>query len=400
MSAISQRANELAVSETLKITGLAKEMQRAGKSVISLSAGEPDFKTPDYICEAAHQAIRDGHHGYTLNAGTIELRERIADKLKRENALTYKPGDIICSNGAKPAIAFAFLAVLNPGDEVIIPAPYWVSYPEMVKLAEGKSVAVRTLVENEYKITPAQLEAAISEKTRVFLLCSPSNPTGSCYSREELSNLADILRKHPQVLILSDEIYEYITFGTPHTGIGTVAPDLQPRLLLINGFSKGFAMTGWRLGYLAGPSDIVAAVGKIQSQLTSAPSTISQKAGEAALSHPLDQVYKMREAFEVRRNYVVQALREIPGLKCINPGGAFYAFPDVSAYLGKNTPSGTKLQTSTDLVMHLLETAGVAMVPGDAFGEPNGIRLSYATSMDNLQEAMHRLKAGFATLNS
>jgi aspartate aminotransferase len=395
MSYVSLRAQQLAVSETLKITALAKELQRQGKSVISLSAGEPDFRTPDYICEAAHKAIRDGHHGYTVNAGTVELRELIAQKLQRDNSLTYKANDIICCNGAKPAIAFAIMAVVNPGEEVIIPAPYWVSYPEMVKLAQGVSVPVSTTVESDYKMTPAQLEAAITPKTKALILCSPSNPTGSCYSADELKALAEVLRKHPQVLIISDEIYEYITFGTPHVSIGTVAPDLFNRLLVVNGFSKGFAMTGWRLGYLAGPSDIVAAIGKIQSQLTSAPSTITQKAGEAALSHPLDQVFAMRDEFEKRRNYVVQALRQIPGLKCINPGGAFYAFPDISAYLGKTAPNGTKMVTSTDIVMYLLEAVGVAAVPGDAFGDPNGLRISYATSMQNLEEALRRLKQGF-----
>ena len=334
MSHISPRAAALSASETLKISALAKEMQLAGKSVISLSAGEPDFKTPDYICKAAIQAIEDGFHGYTVNAGTIELRKAIAAKLKRENHLQYTPDQIIVSNGAKQSIGFAILALSGAGDEVIIPAPYWVSYPEMVRFADATPVIVSTRFEDQYKMTPAQLESAITTKTKLLILCSPSNPTGSCYSREELEALADVLRKYPYVVVISDEIYEYIVFDAPHVGIGEVAPDLFDRIVVVNGYSKGFAMTGWRLGYLAGPSEIVAAVAKIQSQETSAPSSISQKAGEAAYTHPLDQVMEMRASFQERRDYLVKALNEIPGIKCFSPGGAFYAFPDVSSYFG------------------------------------------------------------------
>jgi aspartate aminotransferase len=373
-------------------------MQQAGKSVISLSAGEPDFKTPGYICDAAIEAIRDGHHGYTVNTGTIELRRAIASKLLRENNLTYAPDQIIVSNGAKQSIGFAILALAGAGDEVIIPAPYWVSYPEMVKFADATPIFVRTAFENDYKMTPAQLEQAISERTKVLILCSPSNPTGSCYTRAELTELANVLRKHPQITILSDEIYEYIVFDHPHVSIGEVAPDLYDRFVLVNGYSKGFAMTGWRLGYLTGPKEVVAAVGKIQSQETSAPSTISQKAGEAAYSHPLDEVLTMREAFKLRRDYLVDALNAIPGVRCFKPGGAFYAFPDISAYLGGKGVNGESIATSSDLVMYLLEQAGVALVPGDAFGEPNGIRLSYATSMENLVESVRRLKDGLQSI--
>ncbi len=373
-------------------------MQQAGKSVISLSAGEPDFKTPDYICNAAIKAIRDGHHGYTVNAGTIELRITIANKLMRENNLKYAPDQIIVSNGAKQSIGFAILALVGEGDEVIIPAPYWVSYPEMVKFADATPVFVRTAFENDYKMTPKQLEEAITAKTKVLILCSPSNPTGSCYTREELAALADVVRKHPQITIISDEIYEYIVFDHPHVSIGEVAPDLYDRFVLVNGYSKGFAMTGWRLGYLAGPKEVVAAVGKIQSQETSAPSTISQKAGEAAYSHPLDEVLIMREAFKQRRDYLVDALNSIPGVRCFRPGGAFYAFPDISAYLGGKGANGEPIDTSTELVMYLLEHSGIAMVPGDAFGEPDGIRLSYATSMENLEESVKRLKVGLSSI--
>ncbi len=373
-------------------------MQQAGKSVISLSAGEPDFKTPNYICDAAIKAIRDGHHGYTVNAGTIELRIAIANKLLRENNLKYAPDQIIVSNGAKQSIGFAILALAGKGDEVIIPAPFWVSYPEMVKFADATPIVVRTAFENDYKMTPGQLEAAISPKTKVLILCSPSNPTGSCYTHDELAELADVLRRHPQITIISDEIYEYIVFDHPHVSIGEVAPDLYDRFVLVNGYSKGFAMTGWRLGYLAGPKEVVGAVGKIQSQETSAPSTISQKAGEAAYSHPLDEVLTMREAFRQRRDYLVDALNSIPGVRCFKPGGAFYAFPDISAYLGGKGVNGESIQTSSELVMYLLEHSGIAMVPGDAFGEPNGIRLSYATSMNNLEESVRRLKEGLKSI--
>ena len=398
VTSISPRAAALSPSETLKITALAKEMQQAGKSVISLSAGEPDFKTPDYICDAAVKAIRDGFHGYTVNSGTIELRKSIVEKLRRENKLDYTPDQIIVSNGAKQSIGFAILALAGEGDEVIIPAPYWVSYPEMVRFAGGTPIFVRTSFDNDFKMTPEQLEAAITSQTKALILCSPSNPTGSCYSHSELADLAEVLRKHPQVTIISDEIYEYIVFDHPHIGIGEVAPDLVNRLVYVNGYSKGFAMTGWRLGYLAGPKDVVAAVGKIQSQETSAPSSISQKAGEAAYTNPLDEVFVMREAFKKRRDYLVDALNEIPGVRCFKPGGAFYAFPDISSYLGGKGADGQPIDSSSDLVMYILETVGVAMVPGDAFGEPHGVRLSYATSMENLVEAVKRLKKGLESI--
>lgn len=383
----------------MKISGRAKELQREGKSVISLSQGEPDFKTPKHICDAAVQAIRDGHHGYTMNTGNPELREAICTKLKKENGLEYRPDQIILSNGAKQSIGFSLLATLDPGKEVIIPAPYWVSYPEMVKLAEAKPVIVPTAFENDFKMTPEQLRDAITPETRMLILCSPSNPTGSCYSAGELKALADVLRAHPDILILSDEIYEYIVFDSEHVGIGEVAPDLMDRILHINGFSKGFAMTGWRLGYLAGPAPIVSAVAKIQSQETSGPGSISQKAGEAAYASPRDAVHKMVAAFRERRDFLVDALNAIDGVKCFLPGGAFYAFPDISAYLDSTTPSGDRIRSSTDLCLFLLEERGLATVPGDAFGEPAGIRLSYAASMEHLREATERLGKGLVALN-
>ena len=396
---ISSRALELQPSATLKITGRAKELQREGKSIISLSAGEPDFPTPSFICYAAMEAIRNGIHGYTMNTGTPELREAICAKLKRDNGLDYTPAQIICSNGAKQSVGFSLLAMVNPGDEVIIPAPYWVSYPAMTQLAQGITVPVRTSFEHNYRLTPEQLEEAITDKTRVLILCSPSNPTGSCYSKEDLEGLAEVLRSYPNISIISDEIYEYIVFDEEHISLLNVAPDLKDRVALINGFSKGFAMTGWRLGYLAGPEELVKAVGKIQSQETSAPSSISQAAGFAAYSGPLDKVLEMRASFKERRDFMVEQLNSIEGVSCFSPGGAFYVFPDISAYLGSLSPSGTSIESSTDLCLYLLNEAGLALVPGDAFGEPNGLRMSYAAAMEDLVEAMNRFKHGLAGLS-
>ncbi len=396
---ISERAQAVSPSETLKISAKAKELQRQGKSVISLSAGEPDFKTPAHICNVAIQAIKDGFHGYTMNTGMPELRESIADKLRRDNNLDYKPSQIICSNGAKQSLGFSMLALIDPGDEVIIPAPYWVSYPQMVKLADGKPVTLRTSFEANYKLTPEQLEDAITEKTKALLLCSPSNPTGTCYTKDELEALAEVLRSHPGVYIISDEIYEYIVFEDDHVGILQAAPDLYDRTILINGFSKGFAMTGWRLGYLAAKQEFVDAVAKIQSQETSAPSAISQKAGVAAYRGSLKPVKAMCESFRERRDFIYGKLSDIAGLKCFKPSGAFYVFPDISHYLNKKTSVGKNMETSTDLCLYLLEEHGLAAVPGDAFGEPNGIRLSYASSLEDLKEAMNRLKAGLGQLS-
>lgn len=395
---ISNRAQNLQPSETLKITGKAKELKRQGKSVVSLSAGEPDFKTPRHICDAAIKAINDGFHGYTMNTGTPELREAIVAKLKRDNGLDYDPSQIICSNGAKQSVGFGLLAIVNKGDEVIIPAPFWVSYPEMVRLAEGESVLVRTSFENDFKLTPQQLEDSITDKTKAIILCSPSNPTGACYSKEELEGLANVLRNYPEIYIVSDEIYEYIVFDGDHVSILNVAPDLKDRVLLVNGFSKGFAMTGWRLGYLAASNEVVSAVSKIQSQETSAPSSISQKAAEAAYNGSLDEVMAMRDQFKKRRDFMVKSLNAIEGVSCFSPGGAFYVFPDISHYLNSEKPDGSKIETSTELCMYLLEEFGLALVPGDAFGEPNGLRMSYAASMNDLEDAMERFRKGLASL--
>jgi aspartate aminotransferase len=396
---ISKRAQTVSPSETLAISAKAKELKRQGKSVISLSAGEPDFKTPEHICNAAIQAINDGFHGYTMNIGTPELRKNIANKLQRDNNLSYDPSQIVCTNGAKQALGFSMLSMVDEGDEVIIPTPFWVSYPQMVKVAGATPVTVRTSFENNYRITAKQLESAITEKTKALILCTPSNPTGTCYTAEELKALADVLTGYPQVNIISDEIYEYIVFENEHVGILNVAPELKDRTVLINGFSKGFAMTGWRLGYLAAPQKFANAVAKIQSQETSAPSSISQKAGEAAYRNDLGAVQNMRDSFKKRRDFIIDELSAIDGLKCFKPSGAFYVFPDISYYLEKSASDSKTIETSTDLCMYLLEQHGLAAVPGDAFGEPNGIRLSYASSMGELKEAVTRLKAGVEQLS-
>lgn len=395
---ISKRAQSVAPSETLKISARAKELQREGQSVISLSAGEPDFNTPDHICRAAIDAINEGFHGYTVNTGMPELREAICEKLRRDNGLDYDPSQIVATNGAKQALGFSLLAMVDEGDEVIIPSPYWVSYPEMVRIAGGTPVRLRTEFESGYKLSPERLEEAIGERTRAMILCSPSNPTGACYSGEELERLAEVLKRHPQVSVISDEIYEYIVFEREHAGILQAAPVLKDRTVLINGFSKGFAMTGWRLGYLAAPQELADAVARIQSQETSAPSSISQKAGEAAYRGTLSAVHTMREHFRERRDYLVGELSQMDSLKCFTPQGAFYLFPDISAYLGRKTPDGTEIEGSTALCMYLLEKHGVAAVPGDAFGEPRGIRLSYAASMEELKEGVNRLRSGLGQL--
>lgn len=396
---ISKRASTLSPSETLKISAKAKQLAREGKSIVSLSAGEPDFKTPAHICNAAIEAITEGFHGYTMNTGMPELREAIADKLKRDNELDYSPDQIVLSNGAKQSIGFSILATIDPGDEVLIPSPYWVSYPQMVKMAGGTPVVVNTTFANNYKLIPEQLEKAITDKTKAIILCSPSNPTGACYTRKELKALGDVLEKHSDIIIFSDEIYEYIVFDQPHVSLLNASPKLKDRTIIINGFSKGFAMTGWRLGYAAGPKPIIDALAKIQSQETSAPSSISQKAGLAAYTGSMAPIHKMKKAFKERRDFVVESLRAIDGVECFTPSGAFYVFPDIHRFLGKKTDDGTVINNSTDLCIYLLEEHGVATVPGDAFGEPNGLRISYAASMEDLKEAMNRFKNGLISLS-
>ena len=384
-------------SATLAMTARAKQLRREGKPVIGLSAGEPDFDTPAPIAEAAIQAIREGFTHYTENAGMLELREAICRKLAEENGLTYEPDQILCTNGAKQAVAMAIEVLCRPEDEVLIPAPYWVSYPEMVRLAGATPVILPTSVETGYRLTPEQLEAAITERTRLLILCSPSNPTGTVYTPEELEALADVLRRHEHVYVLSDEIYEYILFDAKHVSFASL-PGMKERTITVNGFSKGFAMTGWRLGYLAAELPIVKAAAKVQSQFTSAPCSISQKAGLAALQMDKGPIREMVAAFRQRRDFVLERLQAIDGITCPKPEGAFYLFPQVSAFYGRRAPDGRTITDSESLCLYLLEQCHVALVPGQAFGDPNGVRISYAASMENLAEAMQRIEAGLAAL--
>ncbi|AEN72188.1 Aspartate transaminase [Rhodothermus marinus SG0.5JP17-172] len=384
-------------SATLAMTARAKQLRREGKPVIGLSAGEPDFDTPAPIAEAAIQAIREGFTHYTENAGMLELREAICRKLAEENGLTYEPDQILCTNGAKQAVAMAIEVLCRPEDEVLIPAPYWVSYPEMVRLAGATPVILPTSVETGYRLTPEQLEAAITERTRLLILCSPSNPTGTVYTPEELEALADVLRRHEHVYVLSDEIYEYILFDAKHVSFASL-PGMKERTITVNGFSKGFAMTGWRLGYLAAERPIVKAAAKVQSQFTSAPCSISQKAGLAALQMDKGPIREMVAAFRQRRDFVLERLQAIDGITCPKPEGAFYLFPQVSAFYGRRAPDGRTITDSESLCLYLLEQCHVALVPGQAFGDPNGVRISYAASMENLAEAMRRIEAGLAAL--
>ncbi|MBX2820460.1 MAG: pyridoxal phosphate-dependent aminotransferase [Rhodothermaceae bacterium] len=384
-------------SATLAMTARAMELKRAGKPVIGLSAGEPDFDTPAPISEAGIEAIKAGFTHYTQNMGVPELRERISEKLKADNGLEYSPGQILCSNGAKQSVALAVSVLCRPGDEVLIPTPYWVSYPEMTRFAGATPVPITTSVDKDYRISAAQLDAAITENTRLLILCSPSNPTGSVYLKEELEEIAAVLRKHPHVYVLSDEIYEYVIFDAEQHSFASF-DGMKDRTITVNGFSKGFAMTGWRLGYMAGPEPIVKAASKIQSQFTSAPCSITQKAGIAALEMDKGIIREMVAAFRQRRDFVLGELAELDGVRCPKPEGAFYLFPDVSGYYGKTTPQGNTITDSQDLCFYLLDEKNVALVPGQAFGDPNGIRISYAASMDDLKEALRRIKEGLSQL--
>lgn len=384
-------------SATLAMTAAAKERIRQGRPVISLSAGEPDFATPAVIAEAGINAIRDGFTHYTNNLGLPELRQAIVRKLKRDNGLEYGAEEIICSNGAKQSVAQAVCVLVRDGDEVLIPAPYWVSYPEMVRLAGGVPVTVPTTVDSGYLLTAAELEASITDKTRMLILCSPSNPTGGVYSPEHLAEIVEVLRRHPDVYVLSDEIYEHIVYEVPHKSIASFE-GMKERTITVNGFSKAYAMTGWRLGYMAAELPIVKAASKLQSQLTSAPSTITQKAGIAALEMDPVIVSEMVDAFRVRRDLMLERLARMPGVNCPTPQGAFYLFPDIGAWLGSRTPSGQEIKDSQDLCMFILEEHDVALVPGQAFGAPTGLRISYAASEVELKEACDRLDAAFARL--
>ena len=384
-------------SATLAISARAKQLKRQGRDVIALSAGEPDFPTPAPIVEAAHQALRDGHFGYTPNAGIPELREAIAAKLTLQNGLDVCAADVLCSNGAKQSVAQSILATCAPGDDVLIPAPYWVSYPEMVRLAGATPVAIETTSEAGYKITPRQLEAAITDRTRLLMLNSPSNPTGAVYTPDEMEALAAVLRQHEDILIVSDEIYEMVLFDAEFISFASL-DGMAHRTVTINGFSKGFAMTGWRLGYLTGPEWLVKAASKIQSQLTSGPNAMTQHAAITAFSMGDGPVREMVTAFRERRDAVLARLRAIEGITCPQPEGAFYLFPDISAFFGKTTPDGTVIEDSAALCLFLLEEHDVALVPGSAFGGPDGLRISYAAGMDTLMTACDRIEAGLAAL--
>ena len=396
-TALNRHVATVQPSATLAVSARAKALKREGKDVIALSAGEPDFDTPAPIVEAAHQALRDGFTHYTPNPGTPELREAAARKLREENGLDAEASRVICSNGAKQSVAQAILAVCGPGDEVLIPAPYWVSYPEMARLAGATPVVVKARVADGYRLTPEALAGALTERTRVVLLNSPSNPTGAVYAPDEIRALADVLRGHPRALVVSDEIYEKVIFDAEHLSIGSL-PGMAERTMTINGFSKAYAMTGWRLGYACGPAWWTGAMATIQSQITSGPSSISQRAGEAALAMDPGPIREMVAAFRERRDALLGRLRALDGVACPTPEGAFYLFPDVSAYYGTRTASGAEIGGSADLCLYLLEEHGVALVPGVAFGDDDGVRISYAAGMDALMAAADRIEAGLAAL--
>ena len=396
MNSTSHRIQAMSPSATLAMSQKSNELKAQGVDVINLSVGEPDFNTPAHIKEAAKEAIDNNFTFYTPVPGYLSLRKAICDKLKRENNLDFAPEQIVVSNGAKQSLCNCILSIINPGDEVIIPTPAWVSYVEMVKLAEGVNVLVPATVEQDFKITAEQLEAAITPKTRMVLLCSPSNPTGSVYSHSELKALADVLAKYPDVIILADEIYEHINYTGEFNSISQF-PEVCDRVVIVNGVSKAYAMTGWRIGFLAAPLWIAKATNKLQGQYTSGCSSIAQKAAEEAYRGPQDCVEEMRKAFERRRDLIVSLLKEIPGLKINHPEGAFYIFPEVSSYFGKSCGNHT-INNSNDLAMYLLEEAHVATVDGAAFCAPGYIRLSYATSDDNIREAARRIAAALAQL--
>ncbi|MBI3718451.1 MAG: pyridoxal phosphate-dependent aminotransferase [Sphingobacteriales bacterium] len=393
---LSSLLDRFAEPETLKMAKLGRELRAKGIDVIDLSLGEPDFDTPQHIKDAAKKAIDDNWSHYTPVPGYLDLREAVCTKLKRDNNLDYKPENIVASTGAKQSLANVILALVDEGDEVIIPTPYWVTYSELVKIARGVVVEIHSELEKGFKITPQQLEDAITDKTKVFLFSSPCNPSGTVYSKEELQGLAEVFRKYPQITILSDEIYEYINFVGEHESIAQFS-DLKDRVVLINGLSKGFAMTGWRLGYIAANVDIAKACEKLQGQFTSATCSITQKAAVVALTTDLKPSFEMTEEFTRRRAKVLDLIKDVPGIKCAEPEGAFYIFPDVSYYYGKSDGE-TTIKNSADFAMYLLNTAHVSSVMGDAFGEPRCVRFSFANSMPNIEKAWARIKEALAKL--
>lgn len=397
LSSFLQRFNE---PETLKMAKLGRELRAKGIDVIDLSLGEPDFDTPEHIKEAAVKAIHDNWSHYTPVPGFLDLREAVCSKLKRDNNLDYKPENIVVSTGAKQSLANAILALVDEGDEVIIPTPYWVTYSELVKIARGKVVEIKSTPQQGFKINAAQLEAAITPRSKVFLFSSPCNPSGAVYSKEELASLVEVFRKHPDIVILSDEIYEYINFtGRPAGRHESIAQfeEVKERVVIINGLSKGFAMTGWRLGYIAANTDIAKACEKVQGQFTSGTNSITQKAAVVALTTDLRPSMEMVEEFARRRKKVLEIVKEIPGITCPEPEGAFYIFPDVSSYYGKSEGE-TIITNAADFSMYLLNTAHVSSVMGDAFGEPKCVRFSFANSMEKIEEGWRRIKAALAKL--
>ena len=397
MAQLSNRLQRLAPSATLAMSQKSSEMKAQGIDVINLSVGEPDFNTPDHIKDAAKRAVDENCSRYAPVPGYPELRKAIVEKLKRENGLDYTTNEILVSNGAKQSVCNTVMALVNPGEEVIIPAPYWVSYPQMALLAGGTPVYVEATFEQNFKMTPEQLEAAITPKTRLLILCSPSNPTGSVYNKEELRALANIILKHEDLFVLADEIYEHINYVGHHESIAQF-PGMKERTIIVNGVSKAYAMTGWRIGYIAAPEWIVKGCNKLQGQYTSGPCSVSQKAAEFAYTQSQQCVEDMRQAFERRRDLIVELARQIPGLGVNVPEGAFYLFPKCSSFYGKKTPAGKTIENSTDLAMYLLETGHVATAGGDAFGGPECFRMSYATSDDNIREAMRRIAEALKSL--
>jgi len=399
MIQLSNRIQKVKPSATLAITAKAAELRASGKNIISLSVGEPDFETPKAARDAGIKAIESGFTRYTAVPGIPELRKAIAEKFKKDNGLNYEPEDILVSTGGKQCIYNLLQAMINPGDEVIIPAPYWVSYPDMVLLAEGVPVTIPCSADANFKLTASQLEASITPRTKLLFINSPSNPTGMAYSADDLAALGEVLRKHPNIAIATDDMYEKILFdGKTFATFAQVNPDLKDRTITFNGTSKAYCMTGWRIGFCAGPRDLIKAMSKVQGQSTSNPSSISQKAALAALQGPTDELDEMVSVYQTRRTWLVDALNNIPGMSCITPDGAFYVFPSVSGWIGKTAPDGTSLTDDVVICEWLLDAAGVALVPGTEFGSPGQIRLSYAVSQETLEDAVNRIEEAVASL--
>ncbi len=395
MKELSNRINSLPISATLAMAAKARELKNQGINVIGLSLGEPDFNTPEFIKKAAIQAVEDNYNSYTPVDGYAELKEAICEKFQRDNNITYTPNQVVVSTGAKQSIANVCMVLLNPGDEVLLPAPYWVSYSAIVTLAEAQSVLIPSSIETDFKITPEQLEAAITPKTKLVMFNSPNNPSGTIYTEEEFRALAAVLEKYPNIYVLTDEIYEHINYGTPHFSFATI-PSMYDRTITVNGVAKAFAMTGWRIGYIGAPEWIAKACNKMQGQITSGANCIAQRATIAALQVPPSEIKYMVEEFEQRRDLILQLLGEIPGLKLNRPEGAFYVFPDVSAYFGKIL-AGTPINDANDVALYILEKAHVATVSGAAFGAPNCIRISYAASQEEIKTAIGRIQKALAT---